>query len=117
MDPGLKGCQYLLGAVPGWIQLTDREKMEVGRICKAAWPTQLLMDEHAQQHLPWQHMQLQRDAVPPPPAAAVAAAAAAAASLAATCYDWLWCLVVESPAHRAFCCHQQVSCTATWLSI
>jgi hypothetical protein len=31
MDPGLKGCQYLLGAVPGWIQLTDREKMEVRR--------------------------------------------------------------------------------------
>lgn len=30
MDPGLKGCQYLLGGVPSWISLTDREKMEVG---------------------------------------------------------------------------------------
>jgi hypothetical protein len=29
-DPGLKGCQYLLGDVPSWINLTDREKMEVG---------------------------------------------------------------------------------------
>lgn len=31
MDPGLKGCQYLLGKVPSWVHLTDREKMEVRR--------------------------------------------------------------------------------------
>jgi hypothetical protein len=29
MDPGLKGCQYLLGKLPTWISLTEREKMEV----------------------------------------------------------------------------------------
>jgi hypothetical protein len=31
MDPGLKGCQYLLGKLPTWISLTEREKMEVRR--------------------------------------------------------------------------------------
>lgn len=30
MDPGLKGCQFLLGTLPSWISLTEREKMEVG---------------------------------------------------------------------------------------
>lgn len=29
MDPGLKGCQFLLGTLPAWISLTEREKMEV----------------------------------------------------------------------------------------
>eukprot|EP00775_Hariotina_reticulata_P000231 gene231-434_t len=28
MDPGLKGCQFLLGTLPTWITLTEREKME-----------------------------------------------------------------------------------------
>jgi hypothetical protein len=32
MDPGLKGCQYLLGTLPSWINYTEREKMEVRHV-------------------------------------------------------------------------------------
>lgn len=39
MDPGLKGCQYLLGAVPSWINLTDKEKMEwLNKLLFEMWP-------------------------------------------------------------------------------
>eukprot|EP00877_Chromochloris_zofingiensis_P004904 jgi/Chrzof1/14414/Cz09g02020.t1 len=39
MDPGLKGVQYLLGAVPSWISLTDREKMEwLNKLLVELWP-------------------------------------------------------------------------------
>jgi len=39
MDPGLKGCQYLLGRLPSWISLTDREKMEwLNRLLEEMWP-------------------------------------------------------------------------------
>lgn len=38
-DPGLKGCQYLLGTLPSWISLTEREKMEwLNRILEEVWP-------------------------------------------------------------------------------
>ncbi|KAI8474104.1 MAG: hypothetical protein J3K34DRAFT_456945 [Monoraphidium minutum] len=38
-DPGLKGCQYLLGCVPSWINLTDREKMEwLNKLLGEMWP-------------------------------------------------------------------------------
>ncbi|KIZ02297.1 hypothetical protein MNEG_5658 [Monoraphidium neglectum] len=38
-DPGLKGCQYLLGCVPSWISLTDREKMEwFNKLLGELWP-------------------------------------------------------------------------------
>jgi hypothetical protein len=36
MDPGLKGCQYLLGTLPSWINYTEREKMEVRQTAVAA---------------------------------------------------------------------------------
>lgn len=42
MDPGLKGCQYLLGTLPSWISLTEREKMEVSSCRKptnSSWST------------------------------------------------------------------------------
>jgi hypothetical protein len=39
MDPGLKGCQYLLGKVPSWVHLTDREKMEwLNKLLSEMWP-------------------------------------------------------------------------------
>eukprot|EP00879_Flechtneria_rotunda_P017918 GHRR01018780.1.p1 GENE.GHRR01018780.1~~GHRR01018780.1.p1 ORF type:complete len:574 (+),score=155.68 GHRR01018780.1:228-1949(+) len=39
MDPGLKGCQYLLGTLPTWINLTEREKMEwLNRMLSEMWP-------------------------------------------------------------------------------
>jgi hypothetical protein len=36
MDPGLKGCQYLLGTLPSWINYTEREKLEVRQMAAAA---------------------------------------------------------------------------------
>jgi hypothetical protein len=36
MDPGLKGCQYLLGTLPSWINYTEREKMEVRQTAATA---------------------------------------------------------------------------------
>eukprot|EP00882_Tetradesmus_deserticola_P006163 GHRQ01006488.1.p1 GENE.GHRQ01006488.1~~GHRQ01006488.1.p1 ORF type:complete len:665 (+),score=277.92 GHRQ01006488.1:457-2451(+) len=39
MDPGLKGCQYLLGTLPSWINYTEREKMEwFNRMLAEMWP-------------------------------------------------------------------------------
>lgn len=39
MDPGLKGCSYLLGGVPSWMSLTEREKMEwLNRLLSELWP-------------------------------------------------------------------------------
>ncbi|WIA11325.1 hypothetical protein OEZ85_011448 [Tetradesmus obliquus] len=39
MDPGLKGCQYLLGTLPSWITYTEREKMEwFNRMLEEMWP-------------------------------------------------------------------------------
>lgn len=39
MDPGLKGCSYLLGKVPSWMSLTEREKMEwLNRLLSELWP-------------------------------------------------------------------------------
>lgn len=39
MDPGLKGCQFLLGTLPSWISLTEREKMEwLNRLLAEMWP-------------------------------------------------------------------------------
>ncbi|KAF8057744.1 SYT2 [Scenedesmus sp. PABB004] len=39
MDPGLKGCQFLLGRLPSWINKTDREKMEwLNKLLVEVWP-------------------------------------------------------------------------------
>jgi hypothetical protein len=54
MDPGLKGCQYLLGTLPSWINYTEREKMEVRAGCTAAARDTVRNQQHVFHVKGWQ---------------------------------------------------------------